>query len=193
MSSSQQTTKRGRKSSISISTNDLNKTIVLKQYHFNYSESFATKLSEFAKAHLEDKSKEFKLAWKEWTKTNEEMVETEIERMKQDGYSGSVEEKMYFSARYYYRKKAMKEKDETIIPEPSSLPVRKKYELLDKTILVQMNQHVLSQMCKLQNITPSIAFADYCEKYKTENEDNRIKKTYKNLYWRISKHIKQGK
>jgi uncharacterized protein YecT (DUF1311 family) len=87
----------------------------------------------------------------------------------------------------------MKEKDETIIPEPSSLPVRKKYELLDKSILVQMNQHVLSQMCKLQNITPSIAFADYCEKYKTEKEDNRIKKTYKNLYWRISKHIKQGK
>jgi hypothetical protein len=119
--------------------------------------------------------------------------------MKNAGYQGSVEEKMYFSARYYYRKKAIREQTE--LPEDDQKLPRKKYECIDKDILVQMNEHIVSQIEStpnqdvmnvsiISNMRPSTAFSHYCEKYGFDCQDAHIKKTYKNLYWRISKKTK---
>lgn len=196
---------RGRKSSI---TRDLDQNIVLQQHHFKYSDAFAEMLANFATAHLETRNKEFKAAWKEWIGTNATLIEREVAIMKTAGYQGSVEEKMYFSARYYYRKKAIREQTEP--PEDQKSP-RKKYECIDKDILVQMNEHIISQInyresannpevtnddCNvsngsiISNMRPSTAFTHYCEKYGFDCQDAHIKKTYKNLYWRISKKTK---
>lgn len=196
--------KRGRKSSLSVL--DPKKQIVLKQHHFNYSDEFAEKLAKFATAHLDDKNKEFKKSWKEWNDTNSLMVENEIAIMKEAGYQGSVEEKMYFSARYYYRKKAIREQTEI----PNDVLQRKKYECIDKTVLIQMNAHILSQIESatynsqnvgnvgnvenvenVSNMTPSKSFADYCKMFIVCEDDATIKKNYKNLYWRISKKTKE--
>jgi hypothetical protein len=181
--------RRGRKSIVSM-VNAASSPITLKQHHFNYSNYFAEELATFAKAHLEDTNKEFKAAWKEWTDQNKEMIQQEISKMKDDGFEGSVEDKMYFSARYYYRKKATKEPAE-------EKTQRKKYECLDKVVLIQMNEHILSQIYSsadrtdvgtaVSNMTPSKAFTNYCKAFGICEENAQTKKNYKNLYWRISK------
>jgi hypothetical protein len=190
------TTKRGRKSTLS--TLDPNKKIVLRQHHFNYSDEFAEKLAYFATAHLDDKNKAFKTAWNTWKDENSSMIENEITKITEAGYQGSVEEKMYFSARYYYRKKAIREQN--LPPDDEKTP-RKKYECIDKNVLIQMNEHILSQIESsiheshqngnvISSMTPSKSFADYCKMFGICEDDANIKKKYKNLYWRISKNTK---
>jgi Fe2+ transport system protein B len=187
--------RRGRKSNISkLEESDK---IVLNPHHFKYSDDFADKLATFAKAHLENKNKEFKVEWKKWTEQHADEIQTEIAKMKSYGYTGSVEDKMYFSARYYYRKKAIKEQDS--VQEEEDKPPRKKYESIDKELLSQMNGHILSQIYSseysettltdivVSNITPSKAYANYCKTYSVLENDQKTKKTYKNLYWRITK------
>ena len=187
--------KRGRKSQMNLI--DLDKEITLQQHHFKYSDKFAEMLAEFATEHSEYKNKEFKAAWKAWTSKHSKEIAEEIAKMKEDGYQGDVAEKMYFSARYYYRKKAIREQTDPVDPDEKT--PRKKYESIDKQILVQMNDHIILRFNRLSEVvdnaktvkkaTPSNSFADYCEKYKMDEDDAKIKKTYKNLYWRISKQI----
>jgi hypothetical protein len=187
--------KRGRKPRVS--NIELEKEIILQQYHFKYSDEFADLLANFATEHSEDKNKEFKAAWKIWSNIHSAEIEKEITKMKQEGYQGDVAEKMYFSARYYYRKKAIREQTEPANLEEKT--PRKKYESIDKHILVQMTDHIILQfnclseivgnMQIVKELTPSKSFSDYCEKYNVAEDDVKIKKTYKNLYWRISKQV----
>ena len=178
--------KRGRKSSIDIL--DLNSDVILQQHHFNYSDNFADLLANFATEHLEDKNKEFKAAWKTWTDDHSAEIEKETAKMKQEGYPGDVAEKMYFSARYYYRKKAIREQTE--LKNPDEKTPRKKYESIDKHVLVQMNDQIVLQFQTNANkMTPSKAFAEYCDQHNIAEDDAKMKKTYKNLYWRISKQV----
>jgi hypothetical protein len=192
--------KRGRKSANSASENK----VMMKQHHFNYSEDFATMLANFATIHLEDNNRKFKEAWKEWTEQYSIIVQSEIKKMKDEGYTGSVEDKMYFSARYYYRKRAIKEEMQakTIVETRDDEKSRKQYECIEKTLLNKMRDHILSQIhlpenctmvddATVSNMTPSKAFNNYCADNVglSEEEDPRLKKHYKNLYWRISKQI----
>ena len=187
--------RRGRKSNIA-KLGDSDK-IVLNTHHFKYSDGFADKLATFAKAHLDYKNKEFKAEWKKWTEQHVDEIQTEIAKMKSDGYPGSVEDKMYFSARYYYRKKAIKDQDQSQLDDEKS--TRKKYELIDKELLSQMNDHIISQIYSsehsektltgvvISNVSPSKAYTNYCNKFCGSEEDQKTKKIYKNLYWRITK------
>ena len=195
-------TKRGRKSNMQMP--DPNQKIALKLHHFNYSDDFANRLATFAKAHLEDNSKTFKKEWQTWKDANAALIQQEISKMQSDGFQGSVEDKMYFSARYYYRKKAIRDNEiaESPIKEPESNHLRKTYEMFDKTVLSQMNTHILSQIYNAMNdnsgdnsierLTPSKSFANYLEQNANSAECERTKKTYKNLYWRISKKCREN-
>ena len=189
--------RRGRKSVVTLL--DTDKKVVLKQHHFDYSNDFANQLFIFAKTHLDDTNKEFKTAWSLWTEANSDQIQKEISRMKDAGYEGNVEDKMYFSARYYYRKKAIRATttEDAEAEEEEDKTQRKKYESMEKTTLKQMNDHILSQIyCDqdvsdsiVRSIMPSKSFENYCSKYGISAEDARIKKTYKNMYWRISKKL----
>lgn len=189
--------RRGRKPILLV---DNNKKVVLKQHHFDYSEDFAERLSTFAKAHLDNNSKAFKTAWLLWKDANSDRIQNETMRMKDAGYEGNVEDKMYFSARYYYRKKAIRE--EEYPTEDEKKTPRKKYVSMDKMILKQMNDHILSHIYGsgtdeqlknesmiVSNIVPSNAFLDYCSHFGISSDDVRTKKNYKNLFWRISKKV----
>jgi hypothetical protein len=194
----QNKTKRGRKSNMQMP--DPNKKVTLKIHHFNYSDDFANQLATFATAHLEDNSKLFKKEWQTWKDANSALIQQEITKMQSDGFQGSVEDKMYFSARYYYRKKAIRDNEyaDSQKQEPESNHPRKKYEMFDKTELGRMNTHILSQIYNAMNegvidqLSPSKSFAHYLEQYAISNECERTKKTYKNLYWRISKKCREN-
>jgi len=80
-----------------------------------FSEEFSKVLHNFSKAHYEEPLKTFRQSWTTWISTNDiqTKLRTEIERMRTNNFTGTDEEimqKIYTSARFYYRKKEKRAK-----------------------------------------------------------------------------------
>lgn len=163
-------------------------------YRFTFSGEFNNELFTFAKIHQYDDRKDFKNAWTTWIEENNANIENEIRRINQLGYEGDVLDKMFKSARYYFRKKPNQKKE---------VVERKEYICLNKQFLETIDDHVKTNMNK-----PSDGFLDFC---KTNTDvlkeeivelqqngitnindiKNKIKKTYKNRYFLIMKNNKE--
>jgi hypothetical protein len=151
-------------------------------YRYNFSDTFANQLYKFSKIHQYDDRKSFKDAWNLWTDENSRYIEDETCRLKRLGYKSDITDKMFKSARYYFRKK------DTTKKEPVE---RKTYVSIDKTLLEIMDKHIL------ENITmkPSVAYEDFVEKnaeilqekmnamQNINDPSQKVKKTYKNRYF----------
>lgn len=161
-----------------------------KTFRFKFSENFQCILEEFAKLHRYDNRHIFKEAWEKWIELHDSEITQETTRLKTNGYEGSPLDKMYKSARYYFRKK----KDEKNKPKQ-----RRKYVNVSKEIITLMDDHIINSM-RNNDFTPANAFDDFCYKYKTklvteierlliiEELNNKeitpkIKKTFKNRYF----------
>jgi len=165
--------------------------IIPSIYRYKFTQDFMDELYKFSKVHQYDDRKSFKEAWKEWTENAEEMVETETTRLEELGYEGDVMDKMFKSARYYFRKKSDTKR------EPKE---RRKYVGVQKDLLDVMDSHILKGLTN-NDYKPSEGFDDFCsnniEALKSEiarlvenniesNEiKNKIKKTYKNRYFML--------
>lgn len=75
-------------------------------YRFKFTEEFMKDMWIFSKIHQYDHRKDFKEAWVLWLKDNEEIVSQEIVRLQDLRYEGDILDKMFKSARYYFRKKS---------------------------------------------------------------------------------------
>jgi hypothetical protein len=98
-------------------------------FRFKFTENFMEELSNFSKIHQYDHRKDFKEAWVKWAAENEELVTKEVERLVALGYPNEediVDDKMFKSARYYFRKKS------TIKAEPIQ---RRQYIGVDHELL----------------------------------------------------------
>ena len=159
-------------------------------YRYKFTNEFTEELFKFSKIHQYDHRNDFKEAWNEWLENNSEIVDEEIRRLTNLGYDGDILDKMFKSARYYFRKKSTKKK------EPSK---RRVYVGVQKELLESMDNHI-NKNIHIENFKPSESFDDFC-KNNTEilkqevfalckagitdsNEiKNKIKKTYKNRYF----------
>lgn len=159
----------------------------LNIYRFKFTIEFTEKLYEFSKLHEYDNRNDYKESWLQWTKDNAEIIEKECERLSRLEYKGNIYDKMYKSARYYFRKKSNQIKTPMI---------RKKYISISKDLLDKMDIH-LNENAQLK---PKIGFVDFCNQHKellkesileiykngiTDSEEiqEKIKKTYKNRYF----------
>ena len=160
--------------------------IIVKTHRYTFGNEFITILGEFARKHQDDERKCFKKAWEKWIYENNVIVQEEIKTMKNNGFDGDVLDKMFKSARYYYRKKTkknekMKEEDTENQDTENEIsttqnPTRKKNEYLSTDILHEMDAHIIEQIKK--NITheesnvlkigaiPAKSFDEYCLQYK---------------------------
>lgn len=159
-------------------------------YRFKFTESFMEDLYKFSKIHQYDERKDFKEAWNIWIEENEDIINEEIRRMSNLGYDGDVLDKMFKSARYYFRKKST----EKVIPRQ-----RRQYISVSKELLSAMDSHIEENIYK-SDYQPKNAFISFCK----ENEkilttaitqiyeqgikdsdiiETKIKKTYKNRYF----------
>lgn len=180
--------------------------IQIQTFRFKFGQEFTEYMSHFAKIHQYDDRKSFKEAWTKWTEEEHinALINDENKHLLNQGYVGDVSDKMFKSARYYYRKK----KDtHDIIP-------RKEYIGLTSTIIEVMDIHIKSQFLEntkknnenkiITNVSPANAFLDFINTNqsiiqdesvilsKKENNsyfDEKIKKTYKNRYFIQSKNI----
>ena len=172
-----------------LSKEDIEKITDRTIYRFKFTEDFMAELYKFAKIHQYDHRKDFKEAWTKWTDENEEIIINETERLLSLGYKdeANIDDKMFKSARYYFRKKS------PVKPEPKQ---RRQYISVEPELLLAIDQHIIANNeCK-----PEAAFVLFC---KENNQilrqsigqicsqgindalliQQKIKKTYKNRYF----------
>ena len=177
-------------------------TITLKTYRYVFSSEITEQLSVFAKIHQYDDRKDFKEAWTKWIKEEniEPLINDEVKRIKNLGFEGDPMEKMFKSARYYYRNKTNQTKEES--------KQRKPYETISRDIQQKMDEHINHQIKAsaengISKISPAESFDDYLNQNKTnileelrntnavitksdcQNLINKYKKSYKNRFYNI--------
>ena len=160
-------------------------------YRYKFTEAFMEELYKFSKIHEYDNRKDFKEAWQIWIEEQEDIIDAEVRRLVNMGYEGNVLDKMFKSARYYFRKKICNNNK-----EPQK---RRVYQSVQKDLLEQMDEHIKTNINN-KDYKPSEGFEQFCQ----ENIDllkeevsklcksgltdsgeikRKIKKTYKNRYF----------
>jgi len=161
-------------------------------YRFQFTDAFNRELYNFAKVHQYDHRKVFKEAWEVWLEENENIVTREVNRLTNMDYDGDIIDKMFKSARYYYRKKGTEKK---------ALAERRDYVSMSKDFLVAMDNHIKKGLLS-KDYKPSDGFDGFCnvnlDLLKEEVQmlckngivnsaeiKQKIKKTYKNRYFLV--------
>jgi len=169
--------------------NDINN---INIYRYKFTNDFTNELFKFSKVHQYDHRKDFKEAWKIWMGDNENIVDEEVRRLTNLGYEGDIIDKMFKSARYYFRKKSTEKK------APAK---RRIYVGSQKDLLETMDEHIKSHI-NSGDFKPSEGFDEFCKEnvdilkeqvnmlcragFTDPNEiKSKIKKTYKNRYFLI--------
>ena len=162
-------------------------------YRFKFTDMLMEELHTFAKIHQYDDRHDFKDAWKEWTETYSDLIQSEQMRLDELGFRGDLLTKMFKSARYYFRKKS----DQQVEPKQ-----RRPYVSVNKELLAAMDQHIKANIYR-ENYQPKLGFQTFCSDsdellQKTIAKilgaglsdkaaiENKIKKTYKNRYFMIT-------
>ena len=175
--------------------NDCSGIINYNIYRYKFTQEFMDNLYQFSKIHQYDDRHDFKESWEKWTEDNSIMIMDEIERLESLEYRGDILDKMFKSARYYYRKKGTEKK------APAT---RRAYISLQKTLLDAIDSHIINSIKYFDSIDtsfkPSVGFVDFCENNKdvlreavqdlmsqnmknAEEIEKKVKKTYKNRYF----------
>lgn len=161
-------------------------------YRYKFTNEFTNELFKFSKVHQYDHRKDFKEAWEVWTGDNENLVDEEVRRLTNLGYDGDILDKMFKSARYYFRKKSTEKK------APAK---RRIYVGSQKDLLESMDEHIKTNI-NSGEFKPSDGFDEFCKAnvdilkeqvnmlcragFTDPNEIKaKIKKTYKNRYFLI--------
>lgn len=186
----------------------------LQTNRYKFNSKIIYLLSEFAKMHQHEGSKDYKESWSKWISEPEIHSELEEEkgRLIKEGIVGDVMDRLYKSSRYYYRKK---------ISKPEEAPKnRKKYEGLTKDILHKMDAHIIREIngsidvleneSIVSRFTPAKSFELYMEensscvldlipnmptstaeerRIQTDDVIRRVKKTYKNRFYKIKVNL----
>lgn len=163
-----------------------------KTYRFKLSPEIVEELTYFSKLHQFDDKKDYKEAWKLWITDKKEDFQREKDRLTNLGFKGDFENKLYISARYYYKNK----NDSKDKPKK-----RRKYISCDHVVISLMDDFIKTQQSK-----PSECYNEFIKKYKTnislisqitefrethsfdaEEINNKLKKTFKNRYFLYKK------
>ena len=162
-------------------------------FRYKFEETFTQHLYTFAKIHQYDHRKDFKEAWDNWIKENEELIDREVRCLTNTGYDGDIIDKMFKSARYYFRKKSTERKP----PQK-----RRNYINIQKELLDSIDTHIKRNINNT-DYKPSTGFDMFCREniellkkeivnlcnngIRDHNEiRDKFKKTYKNRYFIIT-------
>lgn len=193
------TRKNNRTKVFTVGNDDITKKIEIQTLHFNFSDTIVDNLSNFAKIHCNDDRKMFKESWANWIKSDDiaPLIESEIETQYQKGFTGNMLDKMFKSARYYFRKKPQ---------TPAEKTVRKQYISLCPHFLAKIDKHALELIKSHSsnvddkwkaNVSPANAYTSFCNTHQQDLYEqiehlvnlleyseicDKMKKTYKNRF-----------
>lgn len=166
--------------------------ITVQIFRFKFTEEIMTELNKFAKIHQYDHRKDFKEAWLIWTEENDDILQEEVDRLNNIGYNGDILDKMFKSARYYFRKKS---------PIKAQPQARRQYISVSHDLLNAMDAHIRS-IIRSDDFQPKRGFVSFClsndQLVKAtitqifnqgindgELIQKKLKKTYKNRYFML--------
>lgn len=162
-------------------------------YNYKLSDEFIVEMFRFSKIHQYDSREDFKDAWVEWTEENVELIEYESRRLVSIGYVGNINNKMYKSARYYFRTKKTEKKP----------PIqRREYVTCLKALDDSIHEHLRINMSQ-PDFKPATYFKQFLNEHKEvvqmqieacndagitdiKEIQCKINKTYKNRYYVMS-------
>jgi hypothetical protein len=169
-------------------SNTISKMTDIIKFRFTYSLAMYDLLNDFATIHRFDSTRQqFKEAWVEWIKEHKAAIDNQTELFESQGFTGNILDKMYKSVRYYYRQKPFHKKE----------PVKRtSYTTIPKLLLAKIDEHCT--LCR-RNQKPQDAFEAFLDSnsdtidaikrhlanMENEDIDKKIKKTYKNRYYKI--------
>jgi len=160
-------------------------------FRYKFDSPIVNLIDNFAKIHKYDDTCQFREEWDEFVKDNKAEIDREKQRLTTLGYSGDIYNKMYKSARYYYKNKSTEKK---------KTKQRRKYVTLNKEFLADMDRHIINVAFK-QDLKPAHAYnnfisdSTYSEKldeviqklidqdWEEPAAEKKLKKTYKNRYF----------
>jgi hypothetical protein len=160
-------------------------------FRYKFDSPIVNLINTFATTHKYDDASQFRDEWGEFIKDNKASIDREKQRLINLGYTGDINNKMYKSARYYFKNKSTEKK---------KTKQRRKYVTLNKEFLADMDRHILTVAFQ-QDMKPAHAYnnfvsdATYSEKlddviqklldndWKEPAAESKLKKTYKNRYF----------
>jgi len=186
--------------------------IQCKTFRYKYSPEFAEHLEYFAKLHQYDDRHAFKEAWGKWIITTEisKQIQKEAQHFKEQEQKGDILDKMFKSARYYYRKKESTNPEEKQTQRRQYIGVSPDFiREIDTYIQRQMKLYCEHLTYKLEKcmitISPAESFDAFCKEYSKQIESEmdhlylmkfsqadaeyKIKHTYKNRFYLQTKSI----
>ena len=208
---------KATKGDLIVETKEQYNSLKLQTNRYKFTKEISGMLSDFAKLHQYEGSKDYKAAWKNWIKEDEveHKLEEEKCRLIKAGMMDDVMIRLYNSSRYYYRKKV-----NTLDKKPKE---RKKYEGLSSDVLRRMDAQIIREINGSIDMTDEDKFvsrfmpAKSFEIYMGENPDSvsellsgdsssaeerraetdqimkRLKKTYKNRFYKIKVNLETDK
>jgi hypothetical protein len=161
-------------------------------FRFKFNLELTDQIDYFSKLHQHDDRQTYKDEWKKWSETPEmlEIILSETERLNRLGYNENINDKMYRSSRYYFRKKSNEVNTRATF-------VRSTYNV-SKEFITKMKNYIENEKLS-SNFSPKTAYINFIERnkddYQTEihnlvtndysNSDAilKIKKTFKNQHY----------
>jgi len=168
-------------------------------YRFKFNKELLDSIKEFSKLHSNDNCDDFLDAFHLWKRVNNEIISLEEKRILDLGFNGNIEEKIYKSARYYFKNKKNttyklnKQLKTNYIPRnPVFFKMMETYinknpikaSLLYKEFINETDTNILSE------INTEIVRLKTFELNQTECLQ-KIKKMFNNAYYKIKKQLKK--
>lgn len=168
-------------------------------YRYNLSKEIINEIRAFTQVHKLDDRQEYKKAWNSWCTDNNEQITIETARLQNLGYDGDVVDKMYKAGRYYFRKRKIIANADA---DASKTKKRREYISMSREVVSAMDAHIKTNV-ETNDFTPASAYAEFTRlntdmlrdeeerlrNHIRNNDDiqSKIKKTYKNRYFTISR------
>jgi hypothetical protein len=171
-------------------------------YRFKLDPAIVDAIAVFAKTHRDVDRRTFQSRWREWLGDNQSNVNRESNRLTQLGFRGSPVDKMYKSARYYFRNKSDPSENPPFPARPKQQSKRR-YVPSSGQLRQAMDAHIENHI-RDRDYTPANGFDHFCQTHvevlrveigglRTKGEANsvaiaaKMKKTYKNRYYQIAR------
>jgi hypothetical protein len=185
---------------------------------FKYSDVMVGLLDNFARIHRYDDRIDFRKFWDVFVETNRKTFEYEVKLLYSRGFKSDPHFAMYKSTRFYYRKRYIENNAENIKKNTkkhsySKFP-SKLIELIDSVIekYISTNIKQVTEREYICTITPASCYINFCDDYEFDLSihigdyvrqtlavggdissiliSNKLKKTFKNRFYKIQEKLK---
>ena len=193
-------------STTSVSTTSSTTSTNKKIFRYKFSNDINEMLSNFGRLYSYADDEDFDKYWNEFLVSNNELICQEYERLKEQGYNGNINDKLYKSVKYYWIKihklDNNKYNNQQEYQNNNSVKSERKnetYITISVELLNKINNYIDETL--INNVSPNQSFNNFCktydediknevnkikEKYNIHNKDickEKIKKCYKNKYY----------